>query len=522
MEAVAVVKPPLSQGVAYGIVLGFGIVFALSMNTITWISRKYLHESADTNMQLTARKNVKSGLVASAVVSSWCYATTILNSVRLTYVFGFLGLWWFVSGATVKIILISSSSCMESRSRFSLLQHFFWAAMNYLIPLGVVVYTYLGGLKATFLSDYIHTMIIFVILLITMFAVMSPAASPAATAHPAYGTKGGEYLTMESDQSLLLAGVILVSGLGSVFVDASYGQKAIAGEPFAVVRGYFYGGFAWFSIPLDLCATMSFVAVGLQDSEYWLIPGRITAYQINNALILPLAAQAVMGTGGPVAVILMVFMAVTSSFSAKIIAHASIVTFDIYQPYINPTASDKKLKMVSHGALTGFAIFSASFATALNASGISMGWILEFLGVVLGAAVIPIALAITNAHVSSLYMIIAAPVGTICGLAARLGTTKGMYGEINVATTFENWSMFAGYTVSLCLPLLIWACMWPFMRTPYDWDMLFLMQALQPRAGDAVYAYGEDVDLGADWDPQGLRQASNWAKIVSAVLCLVI
>lgn len=29
-------------------------------------------------------------------------------------------------------------------------------AMNYLISLGVVIYTYLGGLKSTILSDYIQ------------------------------------------------------------------------------------------------------------------------------------------------------------------------------------------------------------------------------------------------------------------------------------------------------------------------------------------------------------------------------
>jgi uncharacterized membrane protein len=51
---------------------------------------------------------------------------------------------------------------------------------------------------------------------------------------------------------------------------------------------------------------MSFVAVVLQDTEYWPAAGGVTAYQINNSLILPLAAQAVMGTGGVVAVILMV------------------------------------------------------------------------------------------------------------------------------------------------------------------------------------------------------------------------
>lgn len=64
--------------------------------------------------------------------------------------------------------------------------------------------------------------------------------------------------------------------------------------------------FAWFSIPLGLCATMSFVSVVLQDTEYWPVAGGVTAYQINNSLILPLAAQATMGIGGVVAVILTV------------------------------------------------------------------------------------------------------------------------------------------------------------------------------------------------------------------------
>jgi hypothetical protein len=51
---------------------------------------------------------------------------------------------------------------------------------------------------------------------------------------------------------------------------------------------------------------MSFVAVMLQNTEYWPTAGGITAYQINNALILPLAAQSVMGTSGVGAIILMV------------------------------------------------------------------------------------------------------------------------------------------------------------------------------------------------------------------------
>ncbi|KUJ16990.1 uncharacterized protein LY89DRAFT_646074 [Mollisia scopiformis] len=572
MASTAVFEPPLSQGVAYGIALGFGVVFALTMNAITWLSRRYLHESNDTQMLMTAKKSVKTGLVASAVVSSWCYAATILNSVRLTYLYGFAGLWWFCSGATCQIVCYAimaielkrraprANTILEAiRIRFGTSSHLvFFAygvsvqilitaalllggsaalnvttgastiAMNYLIPFGVVIYTYLGGLKSTFLSDYVHTVVIFVILLITMFKVMASSSvpilgtpgklwdllQPAATASPAIGAKDGSYLTMDSGEGLLLAGVILVSGFGSVFVDPSYGQKAIAGEASAVVKGYFYGAFAWFSIPLGLCATMSFVAVVLQDTEYWPASGGVTAYQINNALILPLAAQAIMGIGGVVAIILMVFMAVTSSFSAEIVAHASIVTYDIYQPYINPKATDKQLRLVSHLSLAGFAIFSSSFATALNSSGVSMGWILEFLGVVLGPAVFPITLGVTSSHVSPIFMTYAPPIGTVCALAAWLGCTKGMYGTINVTTTFENWPMFAGCLVGLMIPLLIWLAMRPFTKA-YDWDLLFLM------AGDRSFTLEDDESLGLDWNPQELARASFLAKTVSAVLCLI-
>lgn len=150
-----------------------------------------------------------------------------------------------------------------------------------------------------------------------------------------------------------------------------------------------------------------------------------------------------------------------------------------------------------------------------------MGWILEFLGVVLGSAVVPITLAVTSAHVSPYYTTWAAPIGTICGLAAWLGVTKGMYSEINVTTTFENWPMFAGCVVSLFLPLVIWLAMRPFVRTAYDWDLLFLMIPAQPREGDISYTHDDDESLGLDWDPKELARASMMAKTVTAVLCLI-
>lgn len=45
-----------------------------------------------------------------------------------------------------------------------------------LIPVGIIAYTVTGGLKATFISSYIHTVIIYVVLCLFCFLVYSPSS----------------------------------------------------------------------------------------------------------------------------------------------------------------------------------------------------------------------------------------------------------------------------------------------------------------------------------------------------------
>jgi Na+/proline symporter len=56
----------------------------------------------------TAGRTVKSGLVASAVVSSWTWAATLLQSSAVAYKYGVSGPFWYASGATVQILLFAS------------------------------------------------------------------------------------------------------------------------------------------------------------------------------------------------------------------------------------------------------------------------------------------------------------------------------------------------------------------------------------------------------------------------------
>jgi len=66
----------------------------------------------------------------------------------------------------------------------------------------------------------------------------------------------------------------------------------------------------------------------------------MTSTEVSNGLVLPYAAIAVAGKGGAAAILLVTFMAVTSTLSAQVIAVSSILSFDVYRTYFNKAATD--------------------------------------------------------------------------------------------------------------------------------------------------------------------------------------
>lgn len=105
------------------------------------------------------------------------------------------------------------------------------AAACFLLPVGVVIYTMAGGIKATFLTDYIHTVIILVIIFIFAFSayatnevVGSPARVwdllvEASARHPVKGNAEGSYLTMQSREGAIFFVINIVGNFGTVFLD---------------------------------------------------------------------------------------------------------------------------------------------------------------------------------------------------------------------------------------------------------------------------------------------------------------
>lgn len=135
-------------------------------------------------------------------------------------------------------------------------------AACFLLPLGVVVYTMFGGIKATFLTDYVHTVILLVIILVfafTTYATGDALGSPKAVydrlvelsaQKPVPGNAGGSYLTMRSKDGAIFFVINIIGNFGTVFMDNGYYNKAIAASPVHALPGYIIGGLSWFAIPV--------------------------------------------------------------------------------------------------------------------------------------------------------------------------------------------------------------------------------------------------------------------------------
>jgi Na+/proline symporter len=104
-------------------------------------------------------------------------------------------------------------------------------AACFLLPIGVIIYTMFGGIKATFLTDYVHTVMLLIIIMIfafTTYATSEALGSPkavfnllvkAAADHPVSGNAGGSYLTMKSKEGAIFFVINIVGNFGTVFCD---------------------------------------------------------------------------------------------------------------------------------------------------------------------------------------------------------------------------------------------------------------------------------------------------------------
>jgi hypothetical protein len=140
-------------------------------------------------------------------------------------------------------------------------------------------------------------------------------------------------------------------------------------------------------------------------------------------------------------------MAVTSAGSAELIAVSSIITYDIYRTYRNPSASGKKLVKVSRITIVGFGLGMGGLAVVLLNMGLSLGFVYLAMGIIIGAAVIPIALTILWKRTNRVAATAGAVIGLIVAVTTWVTTAVSLPefgGEISLASLGHNYSMLFG------------------------------------------------------------------------------
>ncbi|USP82193.1 urea active transporter [Curvularia clavata] len=230
--------PPLSQAVGYVVVVGIGLAIALGMIFVTRLLKKTVGEdNKKTEMFMAANRNVRTGLATSAVISSWLWSTAMLGSSLVGYTYGVAGPFWFAAGCSPMIVFFAllrisykrkipkAHNLLEIiRIRYSTAAHFVWMflclvnniiacgnmllgasaaiaaltgmqiiAVTFLLPLRVALCTFMGGIKATFLTDYVWTLPE-----VGSVGNLYELVKTATDRHPIAGNHDGTYMTMAS------------------------------------------------------------------------------------------------------------------------------------------------------------------------------------------------------------------------------------------------------------------------------------------------------------------------------------
>jgi len=367
---------------------------------------------------------------------------------------------------------------------------------------------------------------------------------------PVSGNAQGSYLTLRSLNGLIFGIINLIGNFATVFQDQAYWQRAIASRPATTVKAYLIGGLAWFAVPFAFSTTLGLAAVALgavpASSSPTQVPTAIgfvpllqplTADEISAGLPASFAAATLLGKSGAAAVLIVLFLAVTSATSAELIAVSSLLTYDVYVRYINPRATEQQVLRMSHFGVAIFALVMGIAGTIFFYIGVSMGWLYTFMGVILGSGVVPIALCVTWGSANRMGCVAGAVIGFVAGVAVWLGITSGLNeGVINVTTSGGNYEMLGGNLASIgvggivsVIVSLIWPDNYDFAETrainsPVVKKTVHYIEDVETEKKDVpvlVTSVSEETELDNELDPVGLEKAFRFAVWASVIMTLV-
>lgn len=558
----------LPQGLGWFIICGLGGVFAIFTTVLVYMGDRYSGHEITSEEYSTAGRSIKTGLTAADIVSKWTWAATLLQSANVAYKFGISGPFWYAAGATIQVLLfavlavevkrkcpsvhtileivdarwgnpahlvflvfafitniiVTSMLILGGAATIEALSGVDVYAAAFIIPFGVVLYTAHGGLKATFIASWAHVGIIMIAMCIFMFEIYGTdpmLGSPKRVwenlrvmriVMPVKGNRVGSYLTMWSESGLIFGIINIIGNFGTVFVDQSYWQSAIAAKPSATYKGYMLGGVCWFSIPFTLATSLGLAARAFD------LP--VTVNESNSGLVPAAVALHVLGRGGAFLLVLQLFMAVIATASAEQIAVSSLYAYDIYRRYINPKATGQQIVLLSRVGIVCFGIISGLLAIALLQLGLSLGWVYLAMGIFIGAAVFPLAFALVWARCSGIAAISGTVFATLAGIAAWLIQCKVQFPDSPITKDLlgEDYPMLAGCCASLFGSIFITVPLAFIFPQNYDWAEMYK----KTESNQIEYDGTAELNTSGEDSMEAMDTALYWTYRAGGALSLVL
>ncbi|KAL6450924.1 DUR3 Urea active transporter [Candida maltosa Xu316] len=520
----------LSKGAGYGVLIGVGGVFAIGMILTTIFLQKYLHENANSTETFSvANRSVGTFLSASAVYSSWSWSTELILSSAVVYSYGIQAAYYFGAGLAVQIAVMAMigihakkkiptahTSLEIVEARYGKKAHILYlvlalitnicsssamilatsgaisiiagnlhiVASTMLIPFGVLLYTVVGGLKATFLTDFIHTTILLLVLCYLNTAVLTSEqvgglsglweklVDVAATKH-IEGNYEGSIITGKSQGAVIFGLVLTCGNFGLTVMDSAFWQKTFSASPRATVPAYLLTAFFIFSNVWPLGTIAGGASHFLEsDPSFPTYPRKMNDFEIASGFVLPYVLKATLGNGAVGALLLIIYLAVTSTLSAQMVSVSSILSFDIYKKYVNPQARNKSMINVAHIGCIVFSFGIAGFCVMLHYVGINMTWYTYFYPMLICPGVIPLLFTITWNRQTFLASVLSPIIGLAAGLAVWLSTAHHYYGAINITTLGGQLPALFGSLTALLLPGITSVIISFIKPEKFDWEVL--------------------------------------------------
>lgn len=172
-----------------------------------------------------------------------------------------------------------------------------------MIPIRVIIYTFSGGLKATFFADYLNSALLFVVILIFVTIIyfnnseiggisrLFEKLVSLVSTNAVQGKAGGAYLTMAFTGALVF-GIINIVGNFEQCLLMTFWQRAIATRPKSAICGILIGGLAWLAIPFKLSTPLGLAGL-VADLQ-------LSPQQVRSGLVAPFAASHILGDIGAI------------------------------------------------------------------------------------------------------------------------------------------------------------------------------------------------------------------------------